>query len=311
MNTATTKQPGPPGEEPATAVAEQKLRAELVSHLRAERELLRGQWVQMMTRKGQLQGLSSSEVESESATIYDTCVDCIDTAEFTAAQAYAARMAERGVLKGMTPEQILGGMLTLRDVYGRSLFGRYVDQPDRLQDALDLYEPVANGILAIVALAFIKERERTVSEQQEAIRELSTPVLRVRDGMLILPIVGLIDSQRARQLTSQLLSSIRQYRSKVAVLDITGVPNIDSAVANHLIQTVEASRLLGTTVILTGVSPEIAQTVVTIGVDLSMVRTVIDLQGGIELGEQLIGYGPISNGQPSDARPAERQGDPP
>jgi len=93
-----------------------------------------------------------------------------------------------------------------------------------------------------------------------------------------------------RQLTEQLLRAIRTNRAKVVVIDITGVAAMDSNVANHLVQTVEASRLLGATVIVTGLSPEIAQTLVTIGVDLSEMATVGDLQGGIEEAERLLGY---------------------
>src|SRR5437660_1403951 len=133
-------------------------------------------------------------------------------------------------------------------------------------------------------------RERIIREQQEAIRELSTPVLQVRERLLILPIIGVIDPQRARQLTEQLLRGIRTNRAKVVVLDITGVPYIDSPVANHLVQTVEAARLASATVIVTGLSPEIAQTLVNIGVDLGKMNTVGDLQGGIEEAERLLGY---------------------
>ena len=132
--------------------------------------------------------------------------------------------------------------------------------------------------------------ERIIRQQQEAIRELSTPVLQVRERLLILPIIGLIDPQRARQLTEQLLRGIRTNRARVVVIDITGVAAMDATVANHLVQTVEASRLLGATVIVTGLSPEIAQTLVTIGVDLGKMNTVGDLQGGIEEAERLLGY---------------------
>jgi rsbT co-antagonist protein RsbR len=106
-----------------------------------------------------------------------------------------------------------------------------------------------------------------------------------------------VDSQRARQLTEQLLRGIRANRAKVVVMDITGVPSVDSTVANHLVQTVEASRLLGATVIVTGLSPEIAQTLVTIGVDLTKMNTVGDLQGGIEEAELLLGYKVLSVGE--------------
>jgi rsbT co-antagonist protein RsbR len=115
-------------------------------------------------------------------------------------------------------------------------------------------------------------------------------VLQVRERLLILPIIGVIDPQRARQLTEQLLRGIRTNRAKVVVIDITGVAAMDLTVANNLVQTVEASRLLGATVIVTGLSPEIAQTLVTIGVDLGKMNTVGDLQGGIEQAERLLGY---------------------
>jgi rsbT co-antagonist protein RsbR len=127
-------------------------------------------------------------------------------------------------------------------------------------------------------------------QAEEVIRALSTPVLPVRDRLLILPIIGIIDSNRALQLTEQLLAAIRTHRAKAVVVDITGVPVVDSRVANHILQTVEAARLMGATVIVTGISPEISTTLVRIGVDLSRLRTMGDLRGGLEEAEQLLGY---------------------
>ncbi|CAN5907699.1 STAS domain-containing protein [soil metagenome] len=279
-----------PGETRLDAEVTEEMRRELVRYLRDERETLRGQWVEAMKFKGLTEGLTEQETETESATIYDTCVDCLDSGQYDAAEVYAQSMAERGVLRGMSPEEIIGGMLTLRDVYGRSLFQRYESDKTRLSDALDVYEPVANEILNIVAMAFISEREKIVRQQQEAIMELSTPVLQVRQGMLILPIVGLLDSNRAQQFTEQLLRGIRATRARVAVVDITGVPAVDSRVANHLLQTVDASKLMGASVVVTGLSPEIAQTLVSLGIDLGRMTTVGDLQGGIEEAERLLGY---------------------
>jgi rsbT co-antagonist protein RsbR len=138
---------------------------------------------------------------------------------------------------------------------------------------------------------YIDSRERTIKAlQQEVIQELSTPVLPFREGMLLLPIIGQIDSQRARQLTEHLLLSIRANRAKVIVIDITGVATVDSRVANHLVQTVDAARLMGAKVVISGISPEIALTMVTLGIDLGPVYTVGDLQNGIEHAERLLGY---------------------
>jgi rsbT co-antagonist protein RsbR len=273
-----------------TPESEAALRQELVGHFREKRELLRQQWVQQMTAKRLLAGLSQEEIENESVTIYDTCIVCLETGEYEGAQTYATRMAERGVLRGMTTEQIIGGILKLHEVYGRNLFEWYQHDIERLSAALDIYEPVANKIISIVALAFVEEREKVVRQQQEAIRELSTPVLQVRDQLLILPIIGVIDTHRARQITEQLLRTIRTKRAKVVVMDITGVPAVDSKIAGHLVQTVDASKLMGATVIVTGVSPEIAQTLVTLGVDIAKINTVGDLQGGIEVANQFLGY---------------------
>jgi len=284
---------------------------ELVAHFREKREPLRRQWVEQMTGKGLLAGLTPEETERESITIYDTCVGCLETGKYDAAQTYATRMAERSVLRGMTAEQINIALLMLRDVYGRSLFERYQGNMKRLSEALDIYEPVANKILSIVALAFIEEREKVVREerekvvrQQQAIRELSTPVLQLRAGELILPIIGMIDTQRARQITEALLRAIRANRARVVVMDITGVPAVDSKVANHLLQTVQAARLMGAAVIVTGLSAEVAQTLVTIGVDLSSMNTLSDLQSGIEEADRLVGYRVITT-EATMARNAE------
>ena len=272
---------------------------ELVAHFREKRGALRKQWVNQMVAKRLLQGLTPTEVETESETIYDTCIDCLATGKYDSAEKYASKMAERGVLRGMTTEQIIGGLLVLRDVYGRSLFDKYQKDQARLSKALDIYEPVANKILSIVAMAFILEREKVVRNQQQAILELSTPVLQVREGLLILPIIGVVDSVRAKQLTEQLLRSIRERRAKVLVMDITGVPAVDTKVANHLVQTVEAVRLLGASTVITGLSPEVAQTLVTIGVDLSKVKTLGDLQSGIDEADRIMGYRVLYQKEPA------------
>jgi len=175
-------------------------------------------------------------------------------------------------------------------VLARSLFEKYHRDFPLLNRVLDAYEPAANRIANTVAVSFVEERERIIRQQQDSIRELSTPVLQVRERLLILPIIGVLDTGRARQLTEQLLRGIRTHRAKVVVVDITGVPDVDAVVANHLVQTVDASRLMGAGVIITGLSAEIAQTLVTIGVDLSKISTVGDLQGGIEEAERALGY---------------------
>jgi len=275
--------------EPRLESTASRLR-ELVAHLRQQRAHLREEWARLITEAKLLTAMTNEEVFAEATSVYDNYVEALETGTYEALQAYARNLSERIIPRGVETHEVVGIVLLLRDVLARSLFGKYRDDFNKLNRILDAYEPAANRIAITVAVGFVQERERIIREQQEAIRELSTPVLQVRERLLILPIIGVIDPQRARQLTEQLLRGIRTNRAKVVVLDITGVPYIDSAVANHLVQTVEAARLLGAIVIVTGLSPEIAQTLVNIGVDLGKMNTVGDLQGGIEEAERLLGY---------------------
>ena len=263
---------------------------ELVAHLRQNRTQLREEWARRITDAQLLTAMSNEEIFSEATSVYDNYVEVLETGSVEALQAYARNLSERIIPRGVETHEVLGIVLLLRDVLARSLFKKYQADFDLLNRVLDAYEPASNRIANTVGVSFVQERERIIRQQQEAIRELSTPVLQVRERLLILPIIGVIDAQRARQLTEQLLRGIRQNRAKVVVIDITGVPTIDSTVANHLVQTVEASRLMGASVIITGLSSEIAQTLVTIGVDLSKMNAVGDLQGGIEEAERLLGY---------------------
>ena len=286
----------------ADPAIESDLLGELVAHLRKNRTQLREEWARRITDAQLLTAMSQEEIFSEATSVYENYVEVLETGSVQALQDYARNLSERIIPRGVETHEVLGIVLLLRDVLARSLFEKYQKDFDLLNRVLDAYEPAANRIANTVGVSFVEERERIIRQQQEAIRELSTPVLQVRERLLILPIIGVLDSQRARQVTEQLLRGIRTNRAKVVVIDITGVPTIDSTVANHLVQTVEASRLMGASVIITGLSPEIAQTLVTIGVDLSKMNAVGDLQGGIEEAERVLSYEVIKVGDSPEPR---------
>jgi len=268
---------------------ETSLLHELVAHLRDNRSELRERWARRITDARLLRVMTADEIFSEVTAVYDNYVDALETGSVETLQAYARDLSERIIPRGVETHEVLGIVLLLRDVLARSLFMHYEYDGDQVNRVLDAYEPAANRIAVTVGVSFVEERERVIREQQEAIRELSTPVLQVRDRLLIMPIIGVVDARRARQLTEQLLGSIQSNRARVVVLDITGVAAIDVAVANHLVQTVEAARLMGADAILTGLSSKIAQTLVDLGVELGMMKTVGDLQGGLEEAERLLG----------------------
>ena len=269
---------------------ERQLLPELVAHLRQHRSQLRQEWAGRITDTHLLTAMTPQEIHSETTSVYDNYVEVLETGSVEALRQYARDLSERIIPRGVETNEVVGIVLLLRDVLARSLFQKYSADFTMLDHVLDAYEPAANRIANTVAVSFVDERERVIRQQQDAIRELSTPVLQVRERLLILPIIGVLDTERARQLTEQLLTGIRTHRAKVVVIDTTGVPDVDVSVANHLVQTVDASRLMGASVIITGLSSKIAQTLVTIGVDLSKMNTIGDLQGGIEEAERLLGF---------------------
>jgi rsbT co-antagonist protein RsbR len=272
---------------PRASETDEELLHELVEYLRENREDLVEEWVRRITNAQLLGVMSDDEIHSEMSSVYDNYVDALETGSVETLQAYARDLSERIIERGVETDEVLGIVLLLRDVLARALFANYGQEGELLNQVLDAYEPAANRIVVTVGVSFVEERERVISEQQKAIRRLSTPVMKIRERLLLLPIIGALDAERMRQLREQLLEEIRAQRAQVVVIDITGVAEIDRGVANHLVQTVEAAGLMGAETIITGLSSEIAQTLVDLGVDLGRMTTIGDLQGGLEEAERV------------------------
>jgi rsbT co-antagonist protein RsbR len=206
---------------------------------------------------------------------------------------YLEQRLELGVLyskAGLDLRVFLGAFHGLLRSIERRIAKRFAGDAEAAFEHYASLRKIAFFDIGIIMDVVIADRERTIIHQQDAIRELSTPILQVRDRLLILPIIGVLDTHRARQLTDGLLHAIRANRAKFVVMDITGVATVDTNVANHLIGTVAAARVMGATVIITGLSAEVAQSLVTLGVDLGKLNAVGDLQGGLEEAERLLGY---------------------
>jgi anti-anti-sigma regulatory factor len=124
-------------------------------------------------------------------------------------------------------------------------------------------------------------QQEVIESQQRAIRELSTPIIPVLEGVIIMPLIGSIDTMRARDVTRNLLAGIGEHRARVVILDITGVPIVDSGVAAHLNKTIQAARLKGARAIVTGISEAVAETIVDLGIDWSGIKTLSDLRTGL------------------------------
>lgn len=163
----------------------------------------------------------------------------------------------------------------------------HADDPDRLSAAVAGMDDYIGITMTVITEEYLRTKEKQIAQQAEAIRELSTPVLEVREKLLLLPIVGLLDTERAQLLTDHLLHSIQETGARVVVMDLTGVPTVDTQVTQYLLDTLAAARLMGVELVVTGVSPQIAQALVALGVDLN-VHTAGVLRRGLEMAEELM-----------------------
>jgi rsbT co-antagonist protein RsbR len=198
--------------------------------------------------------------------------------------AYLSRMGDSGVRyaeAGLGFSAWFAAGRALRSRLTPLLVAALSDEPERLAESVRGVAILIDLVMVAVGESYLGAKERIIVEQQEVLRDLSTPVLELRPGLLLVPLIGLIDGDRALLLTQQLLEAIAAKRAKAVVLDITGVPAVDSAVANHLMQTVQATRLMGAHTLISGLSAENAQTLVRLGLDLAPLNTVGTLADGV------------------------------
>src|SRR5665811_2089438 len=154
-----------------------QLLPQLVAHLREHRTKVRQEWTSRIQDTHLLEAMTPQEMAAETTSVYDNYVEVLETGSVEALQDYARDLSERIIPRGVETDEVLGIVLLLRDVLARSLFEKYQTDFDMLNRVLDAYEPAANRIANTVGVSFVQERERIIRQQQEAIRELSTPVL--------------------------------------------------------------------------------------------------------------------------------------
>ncbi|MEW6613382.1 MAG: STAS domain-containing protein, partial [Pseudomonadota bacterium] len=188
----------------------------------------------------------------------------------------SAGFAERGFSPSETATYVFSLKEAIFELYQRELKGEeLVARIWEISTAIDQL-----GLHTFEA--FSLNRERIIKSQAQALSELSTPVIQVWEGIIALPLVGSIDSMRAKEIMEKLLDAVIAYEADIVIIDITGVPVVDTQVANRLMRTVESVRLLGTRSIITGINPVIAQTLVQLGVDLSQLTTKASLRAGLQ-----------------------------
>ena len=167
---------------------------------------------------------------------------------------------------------------------------RHVGDPQALMDGVWWATALADNMAAFAVTTHQKAREGIIARQQEELLELSTPVIKLWDGVLAVPMIGTLDSSRTQLVMEALLQRIVETESALAIIDITGVPTVDTLVAQHLLKTVTAIRLMGAECIISGIRPQIAQTIVQLGIDLNGITTKATLADALSVALKQAGY---------------------
>jgi rsbT co-antagonist protein RsbR len=220
---------------------------------------------------GLLRGLSSGNFDNIYAAEYEEVVEIISDISITRAR------------QGFSPRETGQFVLSLKQALNQALEQAYADEPAEMYREVLQVNRLLDNLSITTFETFIKGREEVIMRQTDEISEISTPVIRVWDGILALPIIGTLDSARTQVVMENLLQEIVNTGSSIAILDISGVPAVDSLVAQHLIKTVSATRLMGAECIISGIRAEIAQTIVHLGIDLSNIRTKATLASALIL----------------------------
>jgi len=243
-----------------------------------EGEIL-GEWLALLSQAGGLSRVSRTELESQAREFLDAFRQMLakDDGTDTSSPGYVrmrdvlAAISRSRALQGFSPSETASFVFSLKQplfAHIRSIHG--ADGASVARETWAITELLDElGLYAFEM--YSRSRDEVIQRQQEEISELSTPVVKLWQGVLALPLIGTLDSARTQVVMENLLQSIVDNSAEIAIIDITGVPTVDTLVAQHLLKTVAAARLMGADCIVSGIRPQIAQTMVHLGVDLNVV----------------------------------------
>jgi rsbT co-antagonist protein RsbR len=263
---------------------------------RDEQSIL-AEWIKEMsgsTRRGDL--IKESELRTQCAQFLklvtqasEKAASNFNSSAWDPVRELLAEMSRSRAQQGFTPIETATFVFSVKRPLFRRIQQEYKSQPDALAAEMWAATELLDAMGLYTTEIFQKSREEVVRRQQEELLELSTPVVKLWEGIVALPLIGTLDSARTQVVMESLLQAIVQTNSKVAIIDITGVPTVDTVVAQHLLKTVTAARLMGAECIISGVRPQIAQTIVHLGINLLDVTTKATLSAAFSLALQRLG----------------------
>lgn len=234
--------------------------------------------------------ITNQELRTQSEELIDVFINSLDeenitnpeSPDFEGVLEILAGISMSRARQGFSPRETGLFVIGLKEALLSVLQDEITDNPLALYQSGLKISRLLDGFSIVTFETFIKGREEVILRQTDEITEISTPVIRVWDGILALPIIGTLDSQRTQVVMENLLQEIVETGSGIAILDISGVPTVDSLVAQHLIKAVSATRLMGADCIISGIRPEIAQTIVHLGIDLTHIITKASLASALK-----------------------------
>jgi rsbT co-antagonist protein RsbR len=245
------------------------------------------------TRRADL--VSEADIRSEAAELLRLFTQAaqsstdVQSAAFVAVREFLKDAAKSRMEQGFTAVETAMFVLSLKQPVFHALRDSLKSNPAKLIEEIWTFDNLLDQVSLLTVSSAIGYREQTIQRQQEEMLELSTPVVKLWDGVLALPLIGTLDSSRTQVVMESLLTAIVETNSQVAIIDITGVPTVDTLVAQHLIKTITAARLMGAECYLSGIRPAIAQTMVHLGIGLNDVQTKAKLSDAFGLALQRLG----------------------
>jgi rsbT co-antagonist protein RsbR len=271
---------------------------ELVEIISKNEEQIRAEWMRDMGKSVQRADLiSKTELEEQCRSLLAAVVSGLKTSgptELSAPGWSSARdllqeISTSRARQGFSPSDVASFVLSLKQPVFVGIRRELSGRQDKLFETVWTATEMFDGLALMTTEFFIAAREELISRQQQELLELSTPVVKLWDGILALPIIGTLDSARTQVVMESLLETVVSTNSKFAIIDITGVPTVDTLVAQHLLKTITAARLMGAECIISGVRPQIAQTIVHLGINLEDVVTKAKLSDAFALALQRSG----------------------
>ena len=269
------------------------LHARTIDAVRKNEPALLARWSQNLEASGATRDarISPQEMSTQARDFLRLMVDASATAdvsdtggrEWADTRAFLENLSRTRALQGFDSQDTASFIFSLKRVLFETIQHAYADSPNEQASQMWAVSELLDSLGMHTVRSFQKSREEIIARQQEDLLELSTPVVKLWEGVLALPMIGTLDSQRTQVVMESLLERIVETGSEIAIIDITGVPTVDTLVAQHLIKTVTAIRLMGADAIISGVRPQIAQTIVHLGIDLRAVTTKASMADALAL----------------------------